>query len=100
MEQATLPNVLTLEETSQYLRLPVELVLNQAQIGNIPGRKIGDEWRFLKNAVDNWLSFQSSASILLSRAGTFKDDDTLTDLTAKIYQERGRSEVDQKPGKS
>lgn len=98
MEQATLPNVLTLEETSQYLRLPVELVSHQAQIGNIPGRKIGDEWRFLKTAVDNWLSFQNSASILLSRAGTFKDDDTLTDLTAKIYEARGRSEVDDKPG--
>ncbi|BAZ17927.1 MerR family regulatory protein [Calothrix sp. NIES-4071] len=98
MEQATLPDVLTLEETAQYLRLPVELVLNQARIGNIPGRKIGEEWRFSKSAINNWLNFQSSRSLLLSRAGAFEDDDSLADLTAKIYEARGRSEVDETPG--
>lgn len=97
MEQVTLPSVLTLEETSQYLRLPIELVLHQARIGNIPGRKIGDEWRFLKVTIDDWLSPKSSRSILLSQAGAFADDDSLVDLTTKIYEERGRSEVDEKP---
>ncbi len=97
MEQVTLPSVLTLEETSQYLRLPIELVLHQAQIGNIPGRKIGDEWRFLKVTIDSWLSPKNSRSILLGQAGAFADDDSLVDLTTKIYEARGRSEVDEKP---
>jgi excisionase family DNA binding protein len=55
MAQATLPDVLTLEEASAYLRLPVAVVLRQASQGKIPGRKIEDNWRFLKTAIDDWL---------------------------------------------
>ena len=50
MAQAILPDVLTLEEASAYLRLPVAVVFRQASQGNIPGRKIEDNWRFLKTA--------------------------------------------------
>ena len=50
-----MPDVLTLEEASAYLRLPVEAVLRQALQGNIPGRNIEDNWRFLKTAIDDWL---------------------------------------------
>lgn len=53
MAQATLPDVLTLEEASAYLRLPVAVILRQASQGNIPGRKIEDDWRFLKTAIDD-----------------------------------------------
>ncbi len=55
MDRATLPDVLTLEEASTYLRLPVAVVLRQALQGNIPARKIEDNWRFLKTAIDDWL---------------------------------------------
>lgn len=40
-----MPDVLTLEETSKYLRLPIETVLHQALQGSIPGHQIGNEWR-------------------------------------------------------
>lgn len=95
MERVTLPDVLTLEETSAYLRLPVETVLGQALQGNIPSRKIGEEWRFLKVAVDNWLSSPSSRSMLLQQAGALADYETLGELRATIYEARGRSEVDE-----
>lgn len=39
MDKVTIPDVLTLEEASQYLRLPVETVLHQALQGSIPGAK-------------------------------------------------------------
>lgn len=97
MDRATLPDVLTLEEASAYLRLPVAAVLRQALQGNIPGRKIEDNWRFLKTAIDDWLRFQSSRSILLQQAGALADDDSLAELRATIYQARGRSEVDEEP---
>jgi excisionase family DNA binding protein len=54
-----LPDVLTLEEASAYLRLPVAVILRQASQGNIPGRKIEDNWRFLKTAIDDWLRSRS-----------------------------------------
>ena len=68
MEKATLPDVLTLEETSIYLRLSIETVTNQAVRGNLPGRKIENDWRFLKIAVDDWLQAKNGRSRLLDRA--------------------------------
>lgn len=95
MERVGIPDVLTLEETSEYLRLPVETVMNQAFKGNIPGRKIGDNWRFLKAAIDDWLRSKNSSAILIAQAGAFADDDSLAQLRATIYQARGRSEIDE-----
>ena len=94
MDKTTIPDILTLEETSQYLRLPTETVLSQATKGNIPGRKIGDNWRFLKTAIDDWLSAKNSSSILLGQAGTFADDDSLEELRKSVYQQRGRLEIE------
>ena len=64
MDRVSIPDVLTLEEASEYLRLPVETVLRQALKGNIPGRQIEDDWRFLKAAIDDWLRSTNSRSIL------------------------------------
>jgi excisionase family DNA binding protein len=94
MEQVTLPSVLTLEEVSEYLRLPIETLQRQARLGKLPGRKIENEWRFLKVAIDDWLR-QNSRSTLLQQAGAFADDASLTELRESIYQARGRSEVDE-----
>lgn len=94
MDRVSIPDILTLEETSEYLRLPVETVLNQALNGNIPGRRIEDNWRFLKAAIDDWLRATNSRSVLLSQAGAFANDDSLIQLRDDIYQVRGRSEID------
>ena len=94
MDKLTIPDVLTLEETSAYLRLSVETVTEQALKGNIPGRKIESDWRFLKIAIDEWLRSKSSSSILLSQAGIFADDDSLTQLRESIYTARNIPETD------
>jgi Helix-turn-helix domain len=94
MDRLTIPDVLTLEETSAYLRLSIETVTAQALKGNIPGRKIESDWRFLKIAIDEWLRSKSSSSILLSQAGVFVDDDSLAQLRESIYTARNRPETD------
>jgi hypothetical protein len=95
MEPTTLPDVLTLEEVSAYLRLPAEIVVRQTLQGNIPGRQIEEYWRFLKDAIDDWLRSQSSRTVLLMQAGALADDDSLAELRATIYQARERTEVNQ-----
>jgi hypothetical protein len=94
MERVTLPDVLTLEEASVYLRLPTQTVVHQTMLGNIPGRKIENDWRFLKVAIDDWLRSKSGRAILLQQAGTLADDETLAQLRETIYQNRERPEVD------
>ena len=91
---AELPRVLTLEETAEYLRLPTDTVEKQASHGQIPGRRIENRWRFLRDALDDWLRAQDSRQILQQQAGALADDDTLLDLLDDIYQRRGRPEVE------
>jgi excisionase family DNA binding protein len=93
MSQATITSeVLTLEEVANYLRLPKEIIERQAVRGQIPGRRIEDTWRFLKAAIDEWLRSHDSRTILLQQAGALAGDETLAELRATIYGERGRSE--------
>jgi excisionase family DNA binding protein len=48
--------IMTLEEAAAYLRVPTDLLQAQAAIGQVPGRKIGSEWRFLRSAIEAWLA--------------------------------------------
>jgi excisionase family DNA binding protein len=87
--------VFTLKEVSDYLRVPEEKVEKQVLQGRIPGRRIEDEWRFLKSAIDDWLRSTDSRTILLNQTGALSDDDTLEELRLKIYSERGRPETEE-----
>ncbi len=91
----TAPDVLTLEEAASYLRLPEETVEQQATRGQIPGRRIKDTWRFLRAAIDDWLRSYDSRTLLLQQAGALASDETLGELRATIYAERGRPEADE-----
>ena len=94
MSQVMSPkDVLTLEEVADYLRLPKEIIERQASKGQIPGRRIEDTWRFLKDSIDDWLRVQDSRTILLQQAGVLSDDDALLELREAIYAARGRPET-------
>ncbi|MCU0567316.1 MAG: helix-turn-helix domain-containing protein [Oculatellaceae cyanobacterium Prado106] len=95
MQQASPPDVFTLEEAAAYLRLPAETVLYQVSQNNLPGRKIDNTWRFLKVVIDDWLRLRDSRTRLLNQAGALQDDETLAELRAKIYQSRERPEIDE-----
>ncbi|BCY16544.1 helix-turn-helix domain-containing protein [Levilinea saccharolytica] len=49
------PQVLTIEEASKYLRIPLSTLYKLAQDGKIPCQKVGRHWRFRKERIDNWL---------------------------------------------
>jgi excisionase family DNA binding protein len=47
--------VLTVEQAAELLQTDPEAVRALADAGDLPGRRIGDEWRFLRRAVLAWL---------------------------------------------
>jgi excisionase family DNA binding protein len=51
----TFPEVMTINETSEYLRIPLSTVYKLAQDGRIPSQKVGRHWRFHRRAIDQWL---------------------------------------------
>jgi excisionase family DNA binding protein len=47
--------VLTVEQAAELLQTDPDAVRELADAGELPGRRIGDEWRFLRRAVLAWL---------------------------------------------
>ena len=48
--------VLTLDQLAALLELDVELVGALAEQGDVPGRKLGEQWRFSRAAILEWLA--------------------------------------------
>src|SRR4051812_4729560 len=49
------PEVLTVEDAAALLRVPADVVLAMAGAGEVPGRRVGEEWRFSRAALLRWL---------------------------------------------
>jgi excisionase family DNA binding protein len=52
---APTPEVLTAAEAAELLRTTEDQVVALAESGELPGRRVGDEWRFARAAVLAWL---------------------------------------------
>lgn len=64
---APLSVMMTLEEVAGYLRLHTSTIYRLARAGIIPGVKIGGQWRFNQERVDEWLVQQEAASATRKR---------------------------------
>lgn len=53
--------VMTVGDVAQYLRIPASSVYKLAQDGRIPCRKVGRQWRFFRQAIDEWLGKRGPA---------------------------------------
>jgi excisionase family DNA binding protein len=47
--------VLTAEEAAEFLGFRVYTIREKARAGEIPGRKVGKEWRFSRRRLLEWL---------------------------------------------
>ncbi len=50
------PEILNSREAAEFLRVSPETVIREARGGRLPGRRIGKEWRFSRNALLEWLA--------------------------------------------
>jgi excisionase family DNA binding protein len=86
--------VLTLPEVAVYLRLSEAEVIDLVHSQNLPGRFTGNDWRFLKAALDDWLrtpTRRSGKEALLALAGAWKDDPDIDRIVHEAHRRRGRS---------
>ena len=87
--------VLTPTDAARFLRIKKAKLVQLAEQGRIPARKIDNEWRFLRSALEDWLRGNlNSRSIFLSQVGAFKDDKTLMPMLEEIYKVRGRPMIE------
>ena len=87
--------VLTLAEAAVYLRVTEQEILHFVQEQGLPARRIGDDWRFLKAAVEGWLGTSAApgrSQFWETHFGALKDDPYLADIVRGAYRKRGRPE--------
>ncbi len=48
--------ILTVQELSDYLKVPVSTLYKLVREGSIPATKIGKHWRFHKDTIDAWIT--------------------------------------------
>ena len=92
----TAREVLTLAEAATYLRLPEAEVVGLVHSQGLPGRCIAGKWRFLKAAIQHWLSSTSLNSdrrraAILELSGKYKDDPELEQIVEDAYRRRRTS---------
>jgi excisionase family DNA binding protein len=68
------PDVLTLSEAAEYVRVSEADVLRMVTKEQLPGRLFGETWRFFKPAPQQWLGSSPFTGDLLSHFGTLRDD--------------------------
>jgi excisionase family DNA binding protein len=50
------PEVMNTEQAAQFLQIEETIVVELAEAGTLPGRKLGTAWRFSRDALVAWLS--------------------------------------------
>ncbi len=55
------PDVLTVAEVAELLKVEEDVVAKLAAAGELPGRRLGGEWRFARRALLEWLGDGAAA---------------------------------------
>jgi excisionase family DNA binding protein len=87
---AALPLVLTLPEAARMLRLEPKQIEELVIRGEIPGRQIGQEYRFFRPALEGWLQGTTTKKTALGLAGGLAGDPYFPGILEDMAKERKR----------
>jgi len=72
--------ILTIRDVAAYLKLPVSTVYRLAERRDLPGHKVGRQWRFHKSVLDEW--FRQHAASARSTVLVVDDEEGVRELIA------------------
>ena len=98
-ESMQAPEVLTLTEAAEYLRVAESELSKLASERAVPCQRIGEEWRFHKPALIGWLAGseapkRGSKEAVMEYFGIFRDDDDLEEQLAKLRSYRDSTDTE------
>ena len=80
-------NLMTTKEAAEYLKLNYMTVYKLAQRGRIPASKIGGNWRFRKDLLDDWLARQ--AKVVEGNVLVVDDDPGILEMLSEVISRKG-----------
>jgi excisionase family DNA binding protein len=88
---STLPYVLTLEEAAELLRIAPQTLEELVARGEVPGRRIEKEYRFLRSALEVWLEGLSARRTVIGLAGALKGDPYFPAILDEVKKSRQKA---------
>jgi excisionase family DNA binding protein len=76
--------ILTIRDVAAYLKLPVSTVYRLAERRELPGHKVGRQWRFHKSILDDW--FRQHAATLRVNLLVVDDEEVTRQLIVSALQ--------------
>ena len=52
--------ILTISDVASYLKVAEKTLYGLAQKGDLPGFKVGGQWRFRRAAIDSWIDVKTN----------------------------------------
>jgi excisionase family DNA binding protein len=49
-------DMLTIRQLSRYLQITLSTLYKLVEAGRLPGKKVGRQWRFRREVIDDWLN--------------------------------------------
>ena len=86
-------SLMTVKEVAEYLKVHKRTIYRLLRQGDIPAAQIGHQWRFDREAIDDWLH-QLSASSRMPKKATIlviDDEDMIIDLFKETLKDKGYS---------
>lgn len=80
--------ILTIRDVASYLKLPVSTVYRLAERRDLPGHKVGRQWRFHKSVLDEW--FRQRAASSRSTILVVDDEEAVRELMVAALQTKQR----------
>jgi excisionase family DNA binding protein len=85
-----LRQILNIEEVADYLRVTERTVYRLVWQGALPAMKVGRQWRFEKEAIDQWLHQKRSPNVQANIL-VVDDEETIGLLFKKVLEDLGHN---------
>lgn len=57
-------SLLTIREVAEKLRLSAQTIYKMLKSGDLKGVRVGKQWRFMENDIDEWLRSRSQSTTI------------------------------------
>ena len=88
--------IMTVSELSDYLKIGEKSLLRMVNKGDLPGLKVGSQWRFPKVVIDDWLTSRMRHTADEAIVDVVRKTDTNIPLSRLMYP--GKVILDIRPG--
>ncbi|HEY83333.1 MAG TPA: response regulator [Dehalococcoidia bacterium] len=86
-----MPQLMTVEELGRYLRFTKRTIYRLLKQGSIPAIKIGNKWRFDREAIDKWL--RHGMEEVKGRILVIDDDELIRSLFKETLEGQGHTVI-------